>query len=180
MLRQDSNSATFTSLLDGISSMEQRKVLSILMKLLSDAHLNRLGPCKSDQSKVAISAVAGVLSALIDKSPSRKEHLVSWLTGSSGAGLGEGIGIRRAALAVVAQEADQLSLVLEKSMSQFGDELYIKHASILQQEGMHSHTAALLILTLYSTCSSLAPRRRIFPSRKTVSSRHSHEIEHMA
>lgn len=60
---------------------------------------------------------------------------MEWLTGSSGAGLGEGVGIRRAAVAVIAQNKDDLVMVLEKSLGQFGDQLYIKHSPMLQQEG---------------------------------------------
>lgn len=61
--------------------------------------------------------------------------MLEWLTGSSAAGLGEGVGIRRAVLAVVSQHRDDIVAVLEKSLSQFGDQLYIKHSPLLQQEG---------------------------------------------
>lgn len=60
---------------------------------------------------------------------------MEWLTGSSEAGLGEGVGIRRAAVAVVSQDREDLVTVFEKSLSQFGDQLYIKHSPMLQQEG---------------------------------------------
>jgi telomere length regulation protein len=38
-------------------------------------------------------------------------------------------------MAVVSQQKDDIVAVLEKSLSQFGDQLYIKHSPALQQEG---------------------------------------------
>ena len=60
---------------------------------------------------------------------------MEWLTSSSAAGVGEEVGIRRAVLAVVAQEKEDICTVVEKSINQFGDQLYIKHSPMLQQEG---------------------------------------------
>jgi telomere length regulation protein len=79
--------------------------------------------------------VAGALSGILGSEENGRRQLVEWLTGSSGAGLGEGVGIRRAVMAVISQDRDDLVAVLEKSMSQFGDQLYIKHSPMLQQEG---------------------------------------------
>jgi telomere length regulation protein len=38
-------------------------------------------------------------------------------------------------MAVISQDRDDLVAVLEKSLSQFGDQLHIKHSPMLQQEG---------------------------------------------
>ena len=54
-----------------------------------------------------------------------------------GAGVGDGIGIRRAVVAVLAKDKEAITTVLEKSVNQFGDQLYIKHTAVLQQEGKH-------------------------------------------
>ena len=116
---------------------EQRKVLYAVLKLFSAGHLDRLGRCKAEETKPLISAVAGSLNGILDSVENGKRHLVEWLTGSSGAGLGEGVGIRRAVMAVIAQEPDDLTTVLEKSLGQFGDQLYIKHSPMLQQEGQY-------------------------------------------
>lgn len=80
-------------------------------------------------------AAAGVLNTMFGTSTSRKGHLIAWLTGAAGAGIGETSGIRRTAIAVLAPDLEDLSTVLEKSLNLFGDELYIKHAPMLQQEG---------------------------------------------
>lgn len=103
--------------------------------MLSSEHLDRLGRCESDETKPLVSAVAGALNSIVSMDQNLRRHLVEWLTSSSGAGLGEGVGIRRAVLAVVSQQKDDIVAVLEKSLSQFGDQLYIKHSPVLQQEG---------------------------------------------
>jgi telomere length regulation protein len=109
------------------------------LKLLSAEHLDRLGRCESE-GKPTIAAVAGVLNAILGKDENERRHLVEWLTASSGAGLGEGIGIRRAVMAVISQNREDVVNVLEKSLGQFGDQLYIKHSPMLQQEGWYQYT----------------------------------------
>lgn len=112
-----------------------------ILKLFSAEHLDRLGRCESEESKPRISAVAGALSSIVGTDGNAIRHLVDWATSSSGAGLGEGVAIRRAVLAVLSKQHSDTVAVLEKSLSQFGDQLYIKHAPMLQQEGQ-CHTAA--------------------------------------
>jgi telomere length regulation protein len=86
--------------------------------------------------KNVVSGVAALISQTLGNNvPHHKEHLISWLTGSSGAGLGDGISIRRAVLAVVSRDKSDIQTVLEKSLQQFGDQLYIKHTPTLQQDG---------------------------------------------
>lgn len=70
--------------------------------------------------------------------PHQKEHLISWLTGTSGAGLGDGIAIRRTVVVVLSKDKAAIETVLEKSLQNFGDQLYIKHTPTLQQEGIVS------------------------------------------
>lgn len=135
LLEKGTEPEDFGRLLDGLPSTEQRKVLFSVLKLLSADYLDRLGLCESIESSTPISAVAGSISSIIRGAQARRTHLAEWLTSSSGAGLGEGVGIRRAVLAVVSQDKDAMVEVLERSISQFGDQLYIKHSPILQQEG---------------------------------------------
>lgn len=139
LLSRDSNPDRFCRLFDGLSNLDQRRVLFAVLKFLSEAHLNQLGLCDSSESADVISAVAGIISAIIGQDRGKTGHLISWLTSSSGAGLGDGVGIRRAVLAIVSRTREDLIDVLEKSVAQFGDQLYIKHSPILQQEGRRSH-----------------------------------------
>lgn len=135
MLSVGSNPEHFSRLLDGLSPTEQRRVLISVLKIFSSDYLDRLGLCESAESEELISAVASGILSITSQSQPRKSYLSEWLTSSSGAGLGEGVGIRRAVLAAISQERGAVIEVLEKGIAQFGDQLYIKHSPILQQEG---------------------------------------------
>lgn len=102
---------------------------------LSDRFLDRLQMDDSGASST-ISAVAGIINSVTGGNPTRRNDLVKWCTSASGAGLGRGSGIRRAVVASLAQDRETITTVLEKSLNQFGDELYIQHAPVLQQNGM--------------------------------------------
>jgi len=124
---------------------DQRKVLLLILKLLSDAYLDAIGNSEANEEYPTIWAAVCVLREIAVESDAQREHLVGWLTGASGAGVGEGCGIRRAAVAALADRKDSISTVLEKSLNQFGDQLYIKHTPILQQEGEFSSKFCLEI-----------------------------------
>lgn len=146
LLDVTAESTSLSILVDGLPSLDQRKLIFAVLKLLSDTHLNRLGSCESTESHGVIAGAAGAVKAIVGSSEAKLAHLVSWLTSSSGAGLGDSVGIRRAVMAVVAQRRDSIVGVLEKSLAQFGDQLYIKHSPMLQQE---AHTQVLLLSAGY-------------------------------
>ncbi|KAK4659258.1 telomere binding protein [Podospora pseudocomata] len=146
VLKKGADPSKFGMLLSNLPPTEQRKVLFSILKLFSSEYLDRLGHCDSEESKPIVSAVAGAIKSIIGESTSLKNYLVEWLTSSSGAGLGEGVGIRRTVLAVISQNRDDIVAVLEKSLSQFGDQLYIKHSPMLQQE---AHAEVLLLSAGY-------------------------------
>lgn len=113
------------------------KVLRFLLVHLSQKFLDRLSP-DSPTLVPTISAAAGVIRSVITGDESRMNLLADWCTASSGAGLGHQTAIRRAVFSVLAQDKETIITVFEKSLSQFGDELYIKHAAALQQTGERS------------------------------------------
>ena len=110
-------------------------MLFSLLKALAELHLNKLEGNDAINEKAVISAAAGVINGLIADDAKSMSHLVTWLTSATGAGVGDAIGIRRAALAILASDRDIITTVFEKSLGQFGDVLYIKHIPMLQQEG---------------------------------------------
>jgi telomere length regulation protein len=138
ILRTSSRISCFKALLSNLNQADQRKILVSVLQFLSRTYLNKLGRCDDPQHTAVISAASGVLHAIVEQDKSKLDHLVSWLTSSSGAGLGEGVGIRRAVLSVVSRDRDNVVNVLDKSISQFGDQLYIKHSPTLQQDGKSS------------------------------------------
>ncbi|KAH8180073.1 telomere length regulation protein [Sarocladium implicatum] len=122
-----------------------RKVLHSLLKYLSNRFLNRL-ELKDTSSDPTVSASAGLLKSVVAGDRARRDVLVNWCCSTSGAGLGEGVGIRRAVLAVLGQDKESIASVFERSLAQFGDELYIKHTPILQQQ---VHAEVLLLSAGY-------------------------------
>ena len=135
-----------------------KKILHLVLQHISQKHLGHLdlGATSSDEK---VSAAANIIKQLALDDETRRNILIDWCASSSGAGLGDGIGIRRAVIAALSQDRDAITTVLEKSLAQFGDELYIKHAAILQQDGkMHlSRLVGSESLTVSSSYSDLAP-----------------------
>lgn len=137
-----------------------KKILHFALQHISQKHLSHLdlGDTSSDEK---VSAAANIIKQLTLDDETRRNILIDWCASSSGAGLGDGIGIRRAVIAALSQDRDAITAVLEKSLAQFGDELYIKHAAILQQDGKIrlSRPVRPEGLTVSSPYSDIAPRR---------------------
>ncbi|KAG5663911.1 hypothetical protein KAF25_006496 [Fusarium avenaceum] len=144
LLSPESSVSTFTQL--ALSQPRtSKKIIRLLLRHLSQKHLQGLSLDDTSPND-KVSAVARLLKELALNDATRREVLINWCASSSGAGLGDGIGIRRAVVAALAQDRDAIIAVLEKSLAQFGDELYIKHSAILQQD---VHTQILLLAAGY-------------------------------
>ncbi|KAF5541587.1 DNA replication checkpoint tel2 [Fusarium mexicanum] len=122
-----------------------KKVFHILLQHLSQKYLNRLS-LEDTHPDDKVSAVAGLLVEVALNDETRRDVLINWCASSSGAGVGDGVGIRRAAIAALARDREAITTVLEKSIAQFGDELYIRHSAMLQQD---AHTQILLLAAGY-------------------------------
>lgn len=144
LLLHENRQTVLTMLLDGLPQTDQRKLLFSVLNLLATKHLTSSDRDASAEDYPTVWAVAGALKALIGASETRKTELVGWLTDVSGAGIGESCAIRRAALATLAHDKEAILSVLEKTLSLFGDQLYIRHSPMLQQEGKYIRNLALL------------------------------------
>lgn len=175
--------AHFQKLLGALSSFEQRNVIYSVLKVLSTEYLSSSITTEDNaewwQSDATIvSAAASIVTLLTAQAENRKDHLILWLTSSSGAGVGEGIAIRRAVVASIAANKSDIELVLDKCLSQFGDKLYINHTPTLQQEGMSPiiiYISAKLIM-FFSSCTSSSLDCRIFTSVGAPTSDYDDEI----
>ncbi|CAK7219720.1 telomere binding protein [Sporothrix curviconia] len=121
-------------LLGHLPAHEQKKILSGVLKYAAEAFFGSATTDTAEVKTSAVSAVAGLVKRVTGSSPLLQEQLASWLLKDPAVGVIGGIGIRRAALAVLSEDPKGLSDVLDKSMSEFGDQLFIKHAPIIQQE----------------------------------------------
>ncbi|ENH61189.1 DNA replication checkpoint protein tel2 [Fusarium oxysporum f. sp. cubense race 1] len=122
-----------------------KKVFHILLQHLSQKYLNRLS-LEDTHPDDKVSAVARLLMEVALNDETRRDVLINWCASSSGAGVGDGVGIRRAVVAALAQDREAITAVLEKSIAQFGDELYIRHSAMLQQD---AHAQILLLAAGY-------------------------------
>jgi telomere length regulation protein len=96
----------------------------------------------------SVSSVAGLVHCLINGDEDLRSSAIEWLIGSRGGGVGEPIGIRRALVAVLAQDDMVLKNLLESSLQQFTDKLWIGHAPVLRQEGWSKTPSAPRCLAL--------------------------------
>ncbi|KAG5927584.1 hypothetical protein E4U42_002045 [Claviceps africana] len=122
-----------------------KKVINMLLGYLSQRFLDHLELQHATPNET-VSAVAGLIHDVVHNDQNRVAQLVGWCCSTSGAGLGNAIGIRRAVVALLAEDKETITSVLEKSLDQFGDQLYIKHTAIMQQQ---VHTEILLLAAGY-------------------------------
>lgn len=162
LLLRDADTQALFKLLGSLPSLEQRKILNLIIKFISDKYLNSVDGGDTAKDVAIISAASSVLKAVVGNDEAQKNSLINWLTSGSGAGIGEGYGIRRAAVAVFSDDKESMVSILEKSLSQFGDKLYIMHAPLLQQD---AHTQVLLLSAGYI--------HRLAPIKLTMLSRSS-------
>jgi len=81
----------------------------------------------------AIGKAAALISEVVADSTRLMERLAMWLQDAAG-NCRQPVATRRAVIAVVSSETDRLQEVMEASMKLFGENLFIKHAPIVQQE----------------------------------------------
>ncbi|KAJ8127763.1 hypothetical protein O1611_g5876 [Lasiodiplodia mahajangana] len=146
LLQDDTDKEIFNKLVDSYPLSEQRKVLFLILKLLLDLRLASIDDSEASEEYPAIWAAVSILKSVVGNNDTQRSNLVAWLTSASGAGVGEGCSIRRAAVAALADDKDSISTVLERSLNLFSDKLYIKHTPVLQQE---AHAQVLLLSAGY-------------------------------
>ncbi|PHH67160.1 hypothetical protein CDD81_2929 [Ophiocordyceps australis] len=139
LLCQAASPAAFSALCLG-HGHASKQMLARLLDYLSERYLNH------DVADATVSAVAGLIDALASHQASLSALVVDWCTASSGAGLGQGVGIRRAVMAAIATDGEAVASVLQRSLAQFGDQLYVRHAAMLQQQ---VHAQILLLSAAY-------------------------------
>ncbi|KAI6382756.1 hypothetical protein MCOR25_000565 [Pyricularia grisea] len=133
----------FEKVFCSLPQYDQKRLLMAILKYAT----NLFSSSESSKDEASlVSAVAGLVQTIVKVDEKRRGIIVEWLTSVSGGAAGEHVGIRRAAVAVLAEHRENITAVLEKSMALFGDNLYIKHAPLLQQE---AHAQILLLSAGY-------------------------------
>ncbi|KAL8969510.1 MAG: hypothetical protein Q9183_001966 [Haloplaca sp. 2 TL-2023] len=124
------------------ASLSHKKI--IVHSLLRIYLRNHLSKDDSD-GKIhnSIGSVAALIRSHMESDNQVMEVLLEWLSKD---GLVQELAIRRAVVAALAKDGVSASTAFSESLRSFGDKLYIKHASILQQQGV---TENLLLLAGY-------------------------------
>ncbi|KAL3419002.1 DNA replication checkpoint protein tel2 [Phlyctema vagabunda] len=152
LLRSHDYSEQLSKMISSLPNSEQKNFLQNALRFVSKNQLPAVTISEDDinwwkADTAAVSAAVNMVGKIIFEKPAMHQHLIAWLTSSSGAGVGDGIAIRRATIAALSNDKDALTAVLERSLQQFGDQLYIRHTPILQQE---VHTQVLLLCAGYA------------------------------
>lgn len=183
VLAKSEHQRSFAALLQYLSSSDLRNVLSAFLRVVYQKYLpssftteDNSHWWKSDAP--SISAAAGLIKLVIAGDETRKNFLVLWLTNSTGAGIGDSISIRRAVVASLVGDKLGMETILEKSLQQFGDQLYIRHTPTLQQEGTQVKIVSMNVSAdeRISPCSSASPRCGIRSSYHPTTSGNDDEI----
>lgn len=151
----DSGLNNYRALIQHLTANEQNNVFLSLIRILS-RRLGRLdgaplGPNMPETNLVA--GAAALLFRLSNGSADLRGVLIRWLTGTAASCVGQGISVYRAVIASLAHDERKLYVLLSdpntdvrvesikevfsRTLSQFGDPLYIKHTPIVQQEGLN-------------------------------------------
>ncbi|POS86312.1 hypothetical protein EPUL_000765 [Erysiphe pulchra] len=174
LLQVDEYSSHFSRLCINLSSSDQRKVIFSLLRLCSTQFLlsDNVTDIANGVSQwwkkdvISVSAVAALISIVITGNEIIKKHLLTWLSGNFGAGIGEGVSIRRSVIAAIANDKHCTESILEKCIEKFGDHLYIRHTPTLQQE---VHCQVLLLTAGYIHRQSPLRLRMIVKSGSSLS-----------
>ncbi|KAF2772027.1 hypothetical protein EJ03DRAFT_341792 [Teratosphaeria nubilosa] len=116
-----------------LPSYSRRKLLEMTMRWLSE-----LAPSDAQDaiSPGSIRAMAALFAVFLRADSSTCQTLAS-LLGDATFNVSISLSVRRAAVTVIAAfNPDELQALLEKTMTTFGDRLFIDHAPILQQENL--------------------------------------------
>ncbi|KAK7540773.1 telomere length regulation protein-domain-containing protein [Phyllosticta citribraziliensis] len=130
-----SKSTQLQRLLQKTRAHEQRQFLFSTIDWISKKHLGaqRVSKMETEKEQRALSGASALIAVLISSSNSMKDALVNWLSSENCVG---SFLVRRAAIAALQTDEDRMTKVMERTMEQFGDELFIKHTPIVHQEAL--------------------------------------------
>ena len=141
-------------LLHHLTAQEQRLFFDAMLRDLVRKYL-RYGPVTSTsqnnglENESNVGGVAVMVAGMALNNTNLEDHIVEWLTSTSGEYASLGLDTRRAVIATLAlrqgepplrivegtdSRVDKLQAILEKSLENFSDKLQILHSPILQQE----------------------------------------------
>lgn len=138
------SSSSLDAVTQQLHAHEQKQVLRLTMKFMTKRCVRLQDPGVGDQSLNTpsyIAAAATLIRGMICSNQPMKAHLISWLSDPD-LSSAEPFALRRAAIIALVEEKyenhiipeDPIQDIMEKNMKLFGDNLFIKHTPITQQE----------------------------------------------
>ncbi|KAG9750242.1 hypothetical protein KCU75_g13636, partial [Aureobasidium melanogenum] len=151
-------SSKLQPMLQSLQMHEQKQLLDQTFKVLSKQCLSLIAPPDFDDNMTktpsTIAAASATIMELIGNSEAMRGHLETWLSDPA-LNASESFGLRRAAVSAFVHASkgtsnmleDPIQDLTEKIMKRFGDNLFIQHSPILQQEAC---AQVLLLLAGYA------------------------------
>ncbi|KAI2824780.1 hypothetical protein CBS133816_8756 [Aspergillus niger] len=135
LLVQRALSEQYSSLFDRLRPTEQLALLEAVFRDLEKRHFSGEipGDSANNTSGQVVSSVAALCSNAVSKRLDLQGQIVDWLSKGQGGSI-HSLGLRRALVAILAQQEDSINTLLSKSLDQSGDKFYIQHAPIRCQE----------------------------------------------
>lgn len=125
-------------LLNNLKTFEQRSVLSLILRSLSSAVLaskvEQWNLRDLEKTPKAIAQASKFLQQLVTGNNVLTESLIDLLTRPESSKMTIEPAFLRACIATLSEDEDQMQTILERSISKFGDQLFIEHSPIVQQE----------------------------------------------
>ncbi|KAL8696762.1 MAG: hypothetical protein Q9224_002637 [Gallowayella concinna] len=128
-----------------LKSSTKKVVVLSLLRVLARVHLrtsDRIADCHDSQSKIG--SIAALLYGFVKQDQDIANILLEWLSSD---GVVQDLQIRRAVIASLVEDFNNLKTAVADTLRSFGDTLYIKHRPVLHQEGT---TENLLLLIGYA------------------------------
>ncbi|KAF2400397.1 hypothetical protein EJ06DRAFT_428657 [Trichodelitschia bisporula] len=169
-LKADSLLPKFGKMIGSIPVYDQRSVLRLVLSALALHHLG-IQPRETDVLKTTpwdVTGSAALLRGIISDDATLLDALVACLTQLVPPATTQSVGLQRAALTALRDDSDRMETVLEKSLERFGDQLFIKHTPIIEQEA----TAQILLLS----AGYIHRRNPMFLFTLVKSSMHTHGV----
>ncbi|KAF2836445.1 hypothetical protein M501DRAFT_996622 [Patellaria atrata CBS 101060] len=139
VLTQGKSVVALSKLVSKLLLHEQKKFIVSVLSVISGQFLkfsNSNVNEKEGETPKDISGSAALLAGLLSDNERLLEIVVTWTTSATTAGLNSSVRMLRVAFAVLSDNEDSLQQILEKNLDIFGDQLFIKHTPILQQEAL--------------------------------------------
>ena len=139
-MQNQSNFSKFVELVKIMLAYQQR---TILLGVLDYINARYFVAAFSNEQTQVVGNAAALVQTIMDDNQNLLDCLVDLCTNVEKSALTRSQSLRRLAIAALSSDEDRLTSMMEKMQIKFGDQLFIRHATVSQQEAL----AQLILLT---------------------------------